>query len=69
MSLVMLPPKKEYLPPSEASANRMMSDLFSQFNVQSVVQYIFGNLWCRLSVQNYNCKEDFERLAEAVLAL
>ena len=47
----------------------IVRQLAANFNVIAVVDIVDGKLWCRISTQVYNTKEDYTRLADAVEAL
>ena len=45
---------------------RIVETLFLQSKVTSCVDVVAGELWCRLSAQVYNTREDFLQLASAM---
>lgn len=50
-------------------AEKMMSDVYHKYNVIACFVSIQASLWCRVSVQVYNVKEDYMQLGEVVLQL
>jgi len=66
MAAVELPPRFEASP---ANAARLRDALLFAHRIEVPVFELGGHLWVRLSVQVYNERADFERLAEALDAL
>ena len=56
-------------PPTVEVKMEIVRQLAANFNVIAVVDIVDGKLWCRISTQVYNTKEDYTRLADAVEAL
>lgn len=50
-------------------ANQMMSDVYTKYKVVACFVCVQASLWCRVSAQVYNAKEDYMFLAEVVLKL
>lgn len=50
-------------------ANKMISDIFNKYKVIACFVSVQASLWCRVSAQVYNVKEDYMQLAEVVLML
>lgn len=48
---------------------QLMADMYKRYNVVAAFVSIQASLWCRVSAQIYNAKEDYMILAEAVLKL
>lgn len=48
---------------------QIMEDVFYKYNVVTTFVSIQASLWCRISAQIYNAKEDYLVLAESVLKL
>lgn len=48
---------------------QLMVDMYKRYNVVAAFVSIQASLWCRVSAQIYNAKEDYVILAEAVLKL
>ena len=64
--------------PSELSAaygathegsQKLMTDVYSKYKVVACFVNVQASLWCRVSAQVYNVKEDYMQLAEVVLKL
>ncbi|XP_071799087.1 uncharacterized protein [Asterias amurensis] len=66
MALVAIPETSLY-PASARTCSRLMSDLYKQSQVFVAFSYFKQRLWCRISSQVYNCKEDYIRLRDALL--
>jgi len=47
----------------------LMKDVWDRFHVQAVFVFIDNEPWCRVSASVYNVLEDYEKLADAVLAI
>lgn len=56
-------------PPTAEVKTEIVRELSANFNVITVVDIVDGKLWCRISTQVYNTKEDYIRLADAVETL
>ena len=69
LAVVQLPPLKDYQPASEEKAKELMSFLWHQHKVVAKVQFADNKLWIRLNGQIVIDREDYYRLAEAVLSL
>jgi len=54
---------------TQEGANQMMSDIYNKYNVVACFVCVQASLWCRVSAQIYNVKEDYMVLAEVVLKL
>ena len=54
---------------TQKGAYKMMSDVYYKYNVIAYFISIQASLWCRVSVQVYNVKEDYMQLGEVVLQL
>jgi len=50
-------------------ADKMISDVYNKYKVVAAFVSVQASLWCRVSAQVYNVKEDYMQLAEAVLML
>lgn len=50
-------------------AQQMITDVYNKYKVVAAFVCVQASLWCRLSVQIYNHKEDYMLLAEVVLKL
>lgn len=50
-------------------AQEMMTDVYNKYNVVACFVCVQASLWCRVSAQIYNVKEDYMVLAEVVLKL
>ena len=68
-TVVQLPPLADYQPASEKKADELMAFLWHQHKVVAKVQFADDKLWIRLNGQIVIDREDFFRLAEAVLSL
>ena len=55
-----------YYGATECGAARAMKDLCSLYGVIVAVVCIQSSLWCRISAQVYNTRDDYEDLADAV---
>ena len=44
-----------------------MEELAENYNVTSMIRFVDGEPWVRVSAQIYNTMEDYEALADAVL--
>ncbi|XP_033642857.1 L-cysteine desulfhydrase-like isoform X3 [Asterias rubens] len=66
MSLVAIPETSLY-PACTETCHRLMSDVYKHSQVFVVFSYFNQRLWCRISSQVYNCKEDYTRLRDALL--
>ncbi len=66
MSLVAIPETSRYPACAETCA-RLMSDVYKHSRVFVAFSYFNQRLWCRISSQVYNCKEDYHRLKNALL--
>ena len=51
------------------SANQIVRDLYEEYQVTTTVTLISGSLWCQLSAQVYNVRQDYIELANKVLDL
>lgn len=49
--------------------NRMITDFYNKYKIVACFVSVQASLWCRVSAQVYNVKEDYMELAEAVLKL
>ena len=49
--------------------NRMITDFYNKYKIVACFVSVQASLWCRVSAQVYNVKEDYMELAEAVLTL
>ena len=54
---------------TKEGADQMVQDLYDFHQVVGVVVCIQSSLWCRISAQVYNTKEDYMCLARAVVKL
>lgn len=54
---------------TQKGADKMMSDVYHKYNVIARFISIQASLWCRVSVQVYNVKEDYMQLGDVVLQL
>lgn len=50
-------------------AQQMTTDVFNKYKVVTIFVCLQASLWCRVSAQIYNVKEDYMVLAEVVLKL
>ena len=50
-------------------ANQMITDVYNKYKVVASFVCVQASLWCRVSAQIYNYKEDYLLLAEVVLKL
>lgn len=50
-------------------AERIARLIQKRFRIQTVVFPLEGRLWCRLSAQVYNTIDEYEALADAIVAL
>lgn len=50
-------------------AQQMMSDVYTKYKVVACFVCVQASLWCRVSAQVYNAKEDYMLLAEVILKL
>lgn len=66
MTVVALPEMSQY-PACAESCARLMSDVYKHSQVFVAFSYFNQRLWCRISSQVYNCKEDYYRLKDALL--
>lgn len=57
----------ELLPPSGPVAAALHALLRENYKIEVPVLSMLGSLWCRISAQVYNCLEEYQRLAEAVV--
>ena len=65
MRMVRLPESLQG-PATNEYIRKLVVSLFMQYKVTSCVDAVAGELWCRLSAQVYNAREDFLQLASAM---
>ena len=68
MAIVHLPTELQGTRTKE-HGNRVVKVLTHHYKVMIAVEPINGELWFRISCQIYNTREDYERVAEALLDL
>ena len=54
---------------TQEGAHKMITDVYNKYKVVATFVSVQASLWCRVSAQVYNVKEDYMHLAEAVLML
>lgn len=54
---------------TQEGADKMITDIYNKYKVVATFVSVQASLWCRVSAQVYNVKEDYMHLAEAVLML
>ncbi len=71
MALISLPDTKvtqQWLQKTKGHHNgELMKEIRQRHRVYTVVSHVMGKLWCRISVNVYNCEEDYFKLRDAVL--
>lgn len=60
---------QEALTPDDQYDHVMIKEIRDQYCVYATISHVMGKLWCRLSVQVYNCKDDYCSLRDAVLGI
>ena len=68
MAVIALPPDIGY-EKTGVAADQLTKDLARWYKVWVAISCYSGQLWCRISCQVYNEREDYDRVAEAVLDL
>ncbi|XP_060069759.1 uncharacterized protein LOC132549804 isoform X2 [Ylistrum balloti] len=65
MRMVKLPKLTGYIPSTSESV-RLMSEIYSRWNIQTATLYVDCNLYVRLSANVYNTAADYDKLLEAI---
>ncbi len=71
MVLISLPDTKvtqQWLGKTEGHYNEeLRQKIYQKYRICTAVTHVMGKLWCRISVNAYNCEEDYCQLRDAVL--
>ena len=54
---------------TKEGGEQMITDVYHKYNVVASFVSVQASLWCRVSAQVYNAKEDYLQLGEAILKL
>ncbi|XP_072014615.1 uncharacterized protein [Amphiura filiformis] len=49
--------------------DELKKDIYDKHRVHTVICHVMGKLWCRISVNVYNCQEDYYKLRDAILSI
>ncbi|OWF49913.1 uncharacterized protein LOC110451100 [Mizuhopecten yessoensis] len=65
MRMVKLPTLTGFIP-SLSNSIRLMSDIYTRWNIQTATMYVDGDLYVRLSANVYNTEADYDTLVAAI---